>query len=102
MSITVLPEVYSSFIHRLGTIWQVQDHYQHSEGVYEVELCGTPWLAQGTDTMQVRKLLLLLLEDLEAEGWSPYASIDQKSDIGDFTETDTVSLIPGDMITVQY
>lgn len=41
--------------------------------------------------MRVRELLLVLLESLEDEGWTVFASIDQKHGRDDYTETDTVS-----------
>lgn len=42
--------------------------------------------------MWVRTLLLTLLEVLEGEGWTVYASVDQKNGSEKVTETDTVSL----------
>jgi hypothetical protein len=41
--------------------------------------------------MEVRSLLLVLLEVLEMEGWTVYASVDQKNGTEKRTETDTVS-----------
>lgn len=45
----------------------------------------------GTETMLTRELLLILMETLEGEGWTVYASVDQKNGSEKHTETDTVS-----------
>jgi hypothetical protein len=82
--------VYTSLITKLGPR-KVQSHSQYSRGVYEVKLYGSPWWATGTETMEVRSLLLVLLEVLEIEGWTVYASVDQKKGTEKRTETDTVS-----------
>lgn len=87
--VTVPPAVYDKFITCLGRS-RVQDHSQHSPGVYEAKLHGSPWWANGTFTMEVRQLLLKLLEVLESEGWTVYASVDQKNGTDKQTETDTV------------
>jgi hypothetical protein len=88
--VAVPPEVYEAFISRLPR-GRVQDHYRHSPGVYEAKLSGRAWWAQGTETMAVRQLLLTLLEVLETEGWTVYASVDQKNGSENVTETDTAS-----------
>jgi hypothetical protein len=44
--------------------------------------------------MAARQLLLTLLEVLETEGWTVYASVDQKNGSDKQTETDTVSSCP--------
>jgi hypothetical protein len=82
--------VYTTLITKLGPR-KVQSHSQHSRGVYEIKLYGSPWWATGTETMEVRSLLLVLLEVLEIEGWTVYASVDQKNGTEKRTETDTVS-----------
>lgn len=53
---------------------------------------GISWWANGEATMRVRELLIILLEVLECEGWTVYASIDQKNGGENNTETDTVSI----------
>jgi hypothetical protein len=55
-------------------------------------MVSVSWRANGEDTMRVRELLLILLEVLECEGWTVYASVDQKNGGENFTETDTVSI----------
>lgn len=60
-----------------------------SAGVHEIKLDGSPWFCNGTKTMKVRELLLTFLEVLESEGWSVYASVDQKDAAQDYSETDT-------------
>jgi hypothetical protein len=71
----------------------VQDHQLHSPGVYEIKLAGWPWHAAGERTMLVRELCLHLLEALESEGWTVYASVAQKTGGRDKEAvTDTVSL----------
>lgn len=91
MTFTASPEVYTSLITKLGPS-RVQSHSPHSRGVYELKLYGSPWWANGSETMEVRALLLVLLEVLEIEGWTVYASVDQKNGTEKRTETDTVSL----------
>lgn len=65
----------------------VKGEEEFAPGVWEVRFHGFPWAASGTDTMKTRELLLILVETLEEEGWSVYASIDQKT--GGDQETDT-------------
>jgi len=62
--------------------------------VHEIKCRGYPWYASGEDTIKVREMVLILMEVLEEEGWTVYASIDQQSNGGDLSETDTVSLRP--------
>jgi hypothetical protein len=63
---------------RLGKEW-IDKQSEYAPGVWEYKLNGYPWQATGKDTMRVRELLMVLVECLEEEGWSVYASIDQKS-----------------------
>jgi hypothetical protein len=58
---------------------KVQSHEQ-SDAITMIKFRGWPWLANGTDTVQVRVLLLRLMEVLEQHGFSLYASINQDSD----------------------
>ncbi|KAF2262908.1 hypothetical protein CC78DRAFT_294841 [Lojkania enalia] len=88
--IDVPAEVYNIFASKLPNN-RLQSRGQHSPGVYEFKIYGRPWWADGTDTMIVRGMLLSLLEALEEEGWTVYASIDQKNSGENYTETDTVS-----------
>ena len=56
----------------------------------EFKIYGTPWIANGEETMTTRLLLLRLLEVLENHGWSLYASIDQsQAGQGNASETDS-------------
>jgi hypothetical protein len=87
----VAPEISNGVVSRLG-LGRVQDHRSHARGVYEVKLRGSPWMATGTETMQARELLLIMLEVLEEHGWTVYASVDQKNGGEKTTETDTVRL----------
>ena len=87
--IDVPTEVVNALIPKLGR--RIQSHNMHSQGVYELKLVGNPWRADGTETMRVRELLLTLMEVLEGEGWTVYASVDQKNGADEHTETDTVS-----------
>ena len=80
-------QLYQSLPGKLGTWVQAQKEY--APGVWEMKLQGYPWMTGGTVTMRVRELLLTLMETLEEEGWSVYASIDQKASGGDGGETDT-------------
>jgi hypothetical protein len=78
---------------RLGALRAdtVQAKSTHAPGVYEIKIHGYPWMAIGEEAMRTREMLLILMEVLEEEGWTVYASIDQKSTGGDQGETDTVS-----------
>jgi hypothetical protein len=46
---------------------------------HEFKLNGTPWYASGEDTMATRLLILKMVETMEMNGWSLYASIDQNT-----------------------
>ncbi|KAF2002479.1 hypothetical protein P154DRAFT_462494, partial [Amniculicola lignicola CBS 123094] len=82
--------IYETLIQKLGPSWvQARYVYPNATGVYEIKLAGTPWMADGTETMRVRGLLLVFLEVLEGEGWTVYASVDQKNGGDKSSETDT-------------
>ncbi|EMD59311.1 hypothetical protein COCSADRAFT_41177 [Bipolaris sorokiniana ND90Pr] len=83
------PELYASLPQRIGSEW-LKGQSEYAPGIWEFELHGYPWSPTGKTTMQVRELLMALVEMLEEEGWSVYASIDQKSSGGQGTsESDT-------------
>ncbi|KAF9700859.1 hypothetical protein EKO04_000211 [Ascochyta lentis] len=90
--IDVSPEVCQALPARLGQEW-VSKTSQYAPGIQEVKLHGYPWAAGGKDTMRVRELLLTMLETLEEEGWTVYASIDQSMSSQNTSETDTVSIL---------
>lgn len=80
---------YATLPERIGSDW-IREQREYAPGVWDFELHGNPWVPGGKATMQVRELLMSLMEMLEEEGWSVYASIDQKSGTGQKTsETDT-------------
>jgi len=59
-------------------------------GVFELKFAGNPWRASGGETMDARKILLVLMELLEAHGFTVYGSIDQKATASENVgETDT-------------
>jgi hypothetical protein len=58
-------------------------------GAREFKIRGHPWAATGEATMTTRLLLLKMLECLEANGWSLYASVDQSTGSKDTSETDS-------------
>ncbi|KAF2688521.1 hypothetical protein K458DRAFT_414268 [Lentithecium fluviatile CBS 122367] len=81
-------EIRDTVAAKLGRM--VQEQLTYMPGIYEIKLYGSPWYASGEETMRARDLLLTLLETLEEEGWTVYASIDQKNASGDnYSETDT-------------
>lgn len=82
--------IHSTFIALLGSDI-IQSYGPHGlPGVFDFKLRGVPWRATGEDTMVARALLLKLLEGLEGDGWTVYASIDQKATVrDDISETDT-------------
>ncbi|KAK9352351.1 hypothetical protein V1523DRAFT_427187 [Lipomyces doorenjongii] len=56
--------------------------YQINGSVFEIKFRGSPWRADGTETVQTRLILLTLLECLEQQGFSLYAGIDQDNGPG--------------------
>ena len=52
-------------------------------GSWEFKLKGTPWWADGQETVEARILILKLMEMLHAVGWSPIASIDSSRKVSD-------------------
>ena len=80
-------------IENLGAF--IQRHERHQlEGAYEFKLHGYPWYTSGGDTMKARQIALKLLEGLDYNGWTIYASVDQKTTAGgnsnmSMSETDT-------------
>ncbi|TKA70579.1 hypothetical protein B0A49_04389 [Cryomyces minteri] len=58
---------------------RVQESRRISGLTHEFKLHGYPWRANGGETMAVRVMLLELLDCLEVQGFSLYASIDQKT-----------------------
>ena len=70
-----------------------QRHHRHQlEGAYEIKINGNPWNASGSETMRARRIVLKLLEGLDYNGWTVYASIEQKTGPAgetDKSETDT-------------
>lgn len=71
----------------------VREHRHHSVfGSYELKLHGYHWRPESGETMEARMLLLKLLDGLEEEGWTVYASFDHKATSdNDTSETDTLS-----------
>lgn len=74
-----------------GLAGRVQSHGPFGiPGVYEVKLTGYPWRAGGEETMEVRRVLLVLLEALERCGFTIYASVEQNATANKHaSETDT-------------
>ncbi|KAJ4336926.1 hypothetical protein N0V95_008475 [Ascochyta clinopodiicola] len=84
------PEVCQALPVRLGQEW-VTKVSEYAPGIQDIKLHGYPWTASGKDTMRVRELLLTMMETLEEEGWTVYASIDQSVSGGQNTsEADTI------------
>jgi hypothetical protein len=85
-------EVYQDLSTKLGPQW-IKSYDQRTPGVHEIKFHGFPWAATGKETMKARELLLVLLETLEEQGWTVYASIDQHSEYtgANRSSTDTVS-----------
>jgi hypothetical protein len=84
------PEIVHTLPARLGPEW-VDKQSEYAPGIQDIKLRGYPWSASGKETMRVRELLLTMLETLEEEGWTVYASIDQSGGANQqSSETDTV------------
>ena len=71
----------------------VREHRHHSvSGSYELKLHGYPWRPESGETMKGMMLLLKLLDGLGKNGWTVYASLDQKVTLdNDTSETDALS-----------
>ena len=71
----------------------VREHRHHSvSGSYELKLHSYPWRPESGETMEGMMLLLKLLDGLEEEGWTVYASFDRKATSdNDTSETNTLS-----------
>ncbi|GAM85483.1 hypothetical protein ANO11243_034900 [Dothideomycetidae sp. 11243] len=76
------PAIVDDYIVALGGA--VQRHEPHrAPGCYEIKIIGYPWRASHGDTnIHARVLLLQLLTTLEMNGWTVYASVDQKEQSG--------------------
>ena len=77
-------ELIQYLISRLNPVIQRNNRLEQ-EGAYELQIRGYPWSAL---LIVFRPLLLELLEALDANGWTVYASIEQKTPGSD---PDTVS-----------
>jgi len=61
-----------------------------SRRTWEFKIQGAPWIASGEEKMVVKLLLLKLVETLERQGWSLYASVDQNAaSVGPSGKTDS-------------
>jgi hypothetical protein len=85
------PGLAKHFITVLGRA--VREYRHHSvSGSYELKLHGYPWRPESDETMKGRMLLLKLLDGLEEDGWTVYASFNQKATLdNDTSETNTLS-----------
>ena len=70
---------------------KLQDKFWKDQvlNAWEFKIYGNPWYASGEETMSTRLLVLRLLETLERQGWSLYASIDQNQGSENVSETDS-------------
>jgi len=89
------PELISAVQNLLRSMRFIQQEFwkERHNNAYEFKLNGYPWTASGEETMRTRLLLLKLVEVLETNGWSLYASIDQNNGThgnnSDESETDS-------------
>lgn len=60
---------------------------------FEFKLRGYPWMPTGEATMSMRLLILRMLELLEMNGWSIYASVDQSNAAANSSEADSWYLV---------
>lgn len=67
-------EVCQGVVRALGT--RVQRNESLRAGSSEIKFHGYPFRASGEETVHARMLLIVLLEALEEEGYSLYASVD--------------------------
>ncbi|KAH8586455.1 hypothetical protein B0O99DRAFT_644396 [Bisporella sp. PMI_857] len=67
---------------------QSEEWKDRALNAYEFKIVGYPWSANGEETMVTRMLILKMLDTLERDGWSLYASIDQNVSAEDTSEAD--------------
>lgn len=84
-------ELTAAFRAMLKGMHKLQDEFWKDKilNTWEFKLHGTPWWASGEETMMTRMLVLKMLETLERQGWSLYASIDQNQSGDNVSETDS-------------
>lgn len=84
-------ELIDSFRGMLKSLGKLQDMYWKDQvlNAFEFKLYGYPWRETGEETMVTRLLVLKILETLEKQGWSLYASIDQNQGSEGSSETDS-------------
>lgn len=82
------PDVIADMINTLRSYTQSHAPYR-VPGTYEIKFNGYPFAASGGDTMVSRAMVLQMFEALERNGFTVYASVDQKFSNEGGTETDT-------------
>ncbi|KAF2005166.1 hypothetical protein P154DRAFT_518704 [Amniculicola lignicola CBS 123094] len=83
-------EVSMRIVERLGKgKIQVSCKEHRVPGCYEIRLLGLGWSMMAGEMMKRRGVVLDLMECFEEEGWSVYASVDQKVGTENSGDTDT-------------
>jgi hypothetical protein len=84
------PSVYLPIVSSLNK-WKIEVKCKESrvEGCYEVKLAGLGWGSVHAEQVKIKLALLDMLGVMEEEGWTVYASVDQK--VGGEREGDTDS-----------
>ena len=67
------PALYQGMVQALGS--RVQRHRSIGVNAFEFKFVGYPWRAWGEETVQMRIMLITLLEVLETHGYSLYTSL---------------------------
>lgn len=70
------PDLAGALVSEFMSNHRLKSHELESDRL-KLKFHGQPWQANGEETVQVRLLLLKLLEILERFGYSFYASVDQ-------------------------
>ncbi|ORX77100.1 hypothetical protein K493DRAFT_363489 [Basidiobolus meristosporus CBS 931.73] len=70
-----VPKLVRSIIQGL---WKIQDERNYNTA-FEFKLLGNPWMAQGSDTVQIRVLLMRLISGLRSAGYRLYATVDMNA-----------------------
>lgn len=83
------PRLVEDVVKALGLITKKASSHDRIAGVYDIQLSAYLWWATGEDAVTARRVLLQLMEVLEAHGFTVYASVDQGNGSEDSTETDT-------------
>jgi hypothetical protein len=85
---SALKASFGGMLNQMGLL-QREEWKEQGVNAWQFKLHGYPWRPTGEETMQTRILVIRMLETLEREGWSLYASVDQNEGSEKSGETDS-------------